>query len=229
MKILAVDTSSSVCAVAILENNEVIKENILDNGKTHSENFMPLVEKTLNDCNLGLDDIDLIACGIGPGSFTGIRIGIASIKAIAEIKELPIVAVTSLEALAYNVESVDNTNIISMIDARNNQVYCGCFNDKYELVNEYVADDIEVLMDLISNFDNIIFVGDGIEVHKEKIMNKLDKKNISFSIFNKQSAVSVGKCAYNKFLNKKDIESADTLVPLYLRKSQAERMKNANK
>lgn len=69
MKILAVDTSSSVCAVAILENNETIKENILDNGKTHSENFMPLVEKTLKDCNLSLDDIDLIACGIGPRFF----------------------------------------------------------------------------------------------------------------------------------------------------------------
>lgn len=69
MKILAVDTSSSVCAVAVLENKEIIKENILDNGKTHSENFMPLVEKTLKDCNLSLDDIDLIACGIGPRFF----------------------------------------------------------------------------------------------------------------------------------------------------------------
>lgn len=145
------------------------------------------------------------------------------------MKNLPIVSVTSLEALAYNVDSVDNSNIISMIDAKNSQVYCGCFNDKYEQIKEYLADDIENVLNTISDLDNIIFVGDGTVVNKEIILNKLADKNISFSELNKQSAVSVGKCAYNKFLNKKDIESADTLVPLYLRKSQAERMKNANK
>lgn len=229
MKILSVDTSSSVCAVAILENDEVIKENILDNGKTHSENFMSLLDETLKETKVTLDDIDLIACCVGPGSFTGIRIGIASIKAIAEIKQIPIVSVTSLESLIYNVEKVDNEVIISLIDARNNQVYAGIFDKEYKKIQDYLAEDINEVLEKISSYNDFVFVGDGVVAHKDLILEKLDGKNIRFleENLNKQNATSLGKCAYRKFLEKENIESADTLRPVYLRKSQAERMKNA--
>jgi len=233
MKILAVDTSSSVCSVAILEDDKVIKENILDNGKTHSENFMPLLDKTLKDVNLTLDDIDLIACCIGPGSFTGIRIGIASIKAIAEVKNLPIVSVTSLESLAYNEDSLGA--IISMIDARNNQVYAGIFNNKHEKNADYIADSIDNTIEVIRKYiennaiRDITFVGDGSTSNKEILEKAFSGVNIVFSDNNKQKGTSLGICAYNKFTKKEDIKNADTLNPLYLRKSQAERMKNAGK
>lgn len=229
MKILSVDTSSSVCAVAILENDEVIKENILDNEKTHSENFMSLLDETLKETKVTLDDIDLIACCVGPGSFTGIRIGIASIKAIAEIKQIPIVSVTSLESLIYNVEKVDNEVIISLIDARNNQVYAGIFDKEYKKIQDYLAEDINEVLEKISSYNDFVFVGDGVVAHKDLILEKLDGKNIRFleENLNKQNATSLGKCAYRKFLEKENIESADTLRPVYLRKSQAERMKNA--
>ena len=165
MKILSVDTSSKICAVSILEDENIIKENSLNNGLTHSENFMPLMEKTLKEANLTLDDIDLITCVVGPGSFTGIRIGIASIKAIAQIKYIPVVSVTSLESLSYNVD--ENCEIIcSLIDARNNQVYAGIFDMHKNLVEDYIADDINNVIKTLKKYNNIIFVGNGQVLHK---------------------------------------------------------------
>ncbi len=224
MKILAVDTSSKICAVSILKNEKIIKENFLDNGRTHSENFMPLLEQTLNEVNLRIDDIDLISCVVGPGSFTGIRIGVASIKAIAQIKDIPVVSVTSLESLAYNVNEDCNV-ICSMIDARNNQVYCGIFDKNKNLIEEYIADDISNVIDKLEKYTNIIFVGDGQVVNREIIKQRLEKNNIKFFENNNQSGKSCGICGYRKFLKNEDVKNYNTLNPIYLRKSQAERMK----
>ncbi len=129
MKILAIDTSSKICSVAILENEETIEEINLDNGRTHSENLMPMIAEILAKNNLKLENIDLISCSIGPGSFTGIRIGVASVKAMAEVNQIPVVGVTSLETLARIDES--NKTKVALIDARNNQVYGGIFDENY--------------------------------------------------------------------------------------------------
>ncbi len=129
MKILAIDTSSKICSVAILENEEIIDEINLDNGRTHSENLMPMIAEILTKNNLKLENIDLISCSIGPGSFTGIRIGVASVKAMAEVNQIPVVGVTSLETLA-RIDESENTKV-ALIDARNNQVYGGIFDENY--------------------------------------------------------------------------------------------------
>ena len=123
MKILAVDTTSEICGVTILEDENLIIENSLNNGLTHSENLMPLIREALERAELKLQDIDLIAVSTGPGSFTGIRIGVASVKAMAEVYSIPVADVTSLESLAKNVEEEYNTKV-ALIDARNNQCYC---------------------------------------------------------------------------------------------------------
>lgn len=234
MKILSVDTSSSVCTVALLEDDRLINENILDNGKTHSENFMPLLDKTLKDSNVSLDDIELIACCVGPGSFTGIRIGIASIKAIAEVKSLPVISVTSLESLAYN-ENMPSGIIVPMIDARNEQVYAGVFDYTHNKCLDYMACSVDEAIEKVlayakeNGISDVRFVGSYIDQNRDMIIDNFKGFNVSFSSNNKQSSVSLGICAYNKFLKKDSIESADTLNPVYLRKSQAERMKNAGK
>ena len=85
MKILAIDTSSDICGVALLEDAILIDDNSLKNGKTHSENLMPLIDEILKRNKISLGDINLIACVVGPGSFTGIRIGVSTVKAIAEV------------------------------------------------------------------------------------------------------------------------------------------------
>lgn len=220
MKILAVDTSSKICSVAILENDKLIDEINLDNGKTHSENFMPIVKEILEKNNLKLPDIELIGCCVGPGSFTGIRIGVASIKAMAEIHNILIAEVTSLEILARIDESAKSK--VALIDARNNQVYCGIFNKEYEKIEEYIADDISVVIEKMKKYNNLVFVGDGALLHKGFILQNIS--DAQFSEINSQYAKYCGMIAYKKYLEK-NTKSADEIMPLYLRKSQAERMK----
>lgn len=224
MKILACDTSSSVCAVGVFENDKLISKNELDNGKTHSENFMPLVEKSLREANLNLSDIDYLSVVVGPGSFTGIRIGVASCKAMAEVAKIKMISLYSLEVLAAN-EYGKGRNICALIDARNNQAYCGIFDEKLNKKEEFMADDINVCLDRIKEHDDIIFVGDGSIIHKELIKNVLESKNIKFSDNNKQKAESLGIVS-NKKAEKGDYVMADDIIPVYLRKSQAERMKD---
>ena len=219
MKILAIDTSSAICSTALLEDDRKLDEKNLDNGMTHSENLMPLIDKLLKENDVDLKDIDLFACSIGPGSFTGIRIGISTIKPFAEVLNKPIASVTSLETLAANVEKGDV--IVTLIDARNNQVYAGIFDNNYNKLEEYMADDINNVIKIIKKYKNIVFVGNGSVLHEELLRkNFLDA---SFMSNNKQSAINVGKIAYKKYIGN-DVYNADTIFPLYLRKSQAERM-----
>ena len=128
MKILSIDTTSSVCSVSLLENDQVMDENILDNGKTHSENMMPLLDELLKRNNVDISEIEFISVCVGPGSFTGIRIGISTIKAFAEVLNIKIASVTSLETLSRNETAEDGQVIVPLIDARNNQVYFAVFN-----------------------------------------------------------------------------------------------------
>ena len=226
MKILAVDTSSKICAVAILEDNKVIDEIKLDNGKTHSENLMPIIKEILDRNSLNLSSFNLIAVSVGPGSFTGIRIGIATIKPMAEVYNLPVASVTSLETLARNIENKEKDfTIISLIDAKNNQVYAGFFDTEYNLKEEEIAEDIDEVLKRAGKYSKIIFVGDGAIIHKEKIEENLKNRNIIFAEENNQSAINTGKMGYKKFLEK-NLKNSDTILPIYLRKSQAERLKN---
>lgn len=213
MLTLAISTSSKICSVALLENDKPIKELNIDNQKTHSENLLPLIDELFKSTNRNVSELNLIACDVGPGSFTGIRIGISTTKGIAEVNQIPVVACTSLEALSYNTQG----NIIcSLIDARNNQVYCGIFNEEHNLSKEYMADDINAIIENLPK-DTISFVGDGAVLHKSLL-------NGTISQDNDIHATNIGICAYIKYKNG-NTETADTIVPMYLRKSQAERMK----
>lgn len=218
MKILAVSTSSNVCSVAILENSNLVKELNIKNTKTHSENLLPLIDEILKLTNIDISEIELVACDNGPGSFTGIRIGIATIKGIAEANNIPVISCTSLEALSFNVEGI-SPYICSIIDARNNQVYAGLFDNEHNLLHDYFADDFENVLKSLDTYSNISFVGSG------AILNKSLLRNVVLD--NDVHAKNVGLCAYKKYENG-IIGTADSVVPLYLRKSQAERMKNIN-
>lgn len=142
-------------------------------------------------------------------------------KAIAESLNVPVTPVSSLEALAYNVQNIECDAICSLIDARNNQVYSGIFNKNFELIEDYLADDINSVLKVIQKYKNVGFVGDGAVLHKE-LLNIQD-----FQYDNVIHAKNIAKCAYYKYKNNYT-KTADTLMPLYLRKSQAERMKQKN-
>lgn len=214
MIILAISTSSSNASVSLLEDDKLIKELNISDQRTHSEKLMPLIEELFKTTNLQLSQVNLIACDIGPGSFTGIRIGVASVKAMAEAKEIPVVGVSSLEALAYNVRGFDY--ICSIIDARNNQVYSAIFNKNYELISDYFANNINNLTSIFKQYKNMAYVGDGL-----KLLNN------SFEFDNNIYSRNVGLAGYKKF-SQGLYTDADNLSVMYLRPSQAERMRNNN-
>ncbi len=218
MKILGISTSSSTASVCLSEDLNVIKELHINNTKTHSETLVPLIDSLLKETNIALSEINLLACDIGPGSFTGIRIGISTIKAISEILKVPVVDVSSLEALAYGANNAKT--ICSIIDARNNQVYMGLFDSNYNQLENYYADDINTLLPILNKYENISFIGDGALLHKDLL-------NGTFVLTPEIYAKNINICAYNKFKNG-TFKNADTLLPMYLRKSQAERMKDLN-
>ena len=247
MKILAIDTSSQVCSVTIIEDNNILINLNNDDEKTHSVKLMPMVDEAFKTTDLTLDNIDLLSCCTGPGSFTGVRIGIATIKAFADAKNIPVVGVSSLESLAYNVKNnCDKTTLVcSLIDAKNNNAYCGLYNfsDDDCILLEMIGENIDTILNSIKNympnFSKLIFVVNGAEIYKDKIFlafnllsnniatsGKYENSNIDVifasSTSNVQKGISVANAGYNKFL-KGEYGNSSSLLPIYLKKSQAER------
>lgn len=210
MKILCIDTSSKLCSVAILEDTKLINKLELDNGLTHSETLMPLIKNILDKSNLSLKDINLLVCDIGPGSFTGIRIGVATVKAFSDSLNIPCVGINSLECLAYNVKT-DNL-ICSTIDCKNNNCYFALYNLKsetYDIVVQPTSDTIDNVLNLLNTkYSNksIVFVGDGIK--KNSISNYL---NIEY----------LGIAGFKKFVSNNNL--GEDILPMYLKKPQAEK------
>lgn len=222
MKILSIDTASNLCTVAILENTECIKEITVNDARNHSEKIMPVIEQVLNETSLTLKDIDLIVCDKGPGSFTGIRIGVGTVLAFQDSLNIPCIGINALEALAYNIHQ--DGFICSLIDARNNNVYYGLFkhhDNEYSQIGTLAFKTIdEAISTLISQIEPnipIYFVGDGTIANKTLI-----EENISNCVFtenNDLSSYSLGIAGYKSYIQK----GSTSVMPLYLRKSQAER------
>ena len=239
MKILSIDTSSANCSVSICEASEkefntIICKNNSDE-KTHSQKLMPLIAEMFKESNLSLDDINLISCCVGPGSFTGIRIGVATSKAFADSKNIPVTGVTSLESLCYNVKNTGY--IIPIINAKNNNAYSNLFyfdGNSYSLKLENTADNVGAILENFFNFIkttntvNITFVGDGSIVYRDLISTIFHNYKIVFSEDNIQNSISLAKCGYNNYMQG-NYGDSDYISPIYLRKSQAERNINDKK
>ena len=226
MKILAIDSSSNVATVAVLEEDMVIAEYSVNHKKTHSQTLLPMIDEILKMSELTMEDIEAIAVSAGPGSFTGLRIGSATAKGLAYVKNLPIIEIPTIDGLAYNCADY-NKYICPMMDARRNQVYTGIYHyDNDELICDVAQCqmDITELIDKINEMgEPVIFLGDGVKVHKETLVSGL---KVEF-IFAKphmllQSAAAVGVLAYKYYYEGKFV-SAESHQPDYLRKSQAER------
>ena len=226
MKILALDTSGMNCSACIINEEKVIADFNINTGTTHSQTLMPMIDSMLRYSDVSLDDIDVFACSIGPGSFTGLRIGIATIKAFALSNKKAVVGVPSLVGLAYNISNFDGI-ICSILDAKNDNVYAALFkyeNDKPVMIENYITDTID---DLIENLktknEKVMFVGDGSVSFKEKLIESLNEKAYFAPLhLNNQLSTSIAKAALEK-ASLGETENCDTLMPMYLKKSQAER------
>lgn len=219
MKILAVDTSAVCASVAVTENGRILSECSINSGLTHSRTLMPMIDSALKNAEIDLSDIDLFACSAGPGSFTGVRIGVAAIKGLCDGVNKKCVPVSTLEALAYNLTGMKCT-AVSVMDARCNQVYCGIFRvsgDTVERLTEDMALKIDSLGEMLSEYENVVFVGDGAKLCHEKLGYSIAGKGNIY-----QRGSSVAFAAEKDFAEDKAIEGA-ALVPFYLRLPQAER------
>lgn len=225
MKILALDTSTHMATCAVIDENRILGEYSLNQDMTHSEKLVPMIKEVLDSLDLKVSDIDLYGVSIGPGSFTGLRIGVATIKAFAHLFDKPVVAVSTLEALAFNLSY--NEIVVPMMDARRDRVYTGIYSWKDKNLNTIMeADALEVdtlLEKLDGEYENIVVNGDGTIMHRERIEAKLgDKVRFASIGANSCRATSVGELALIKY-NRGQIDNYYTLAPDYLRKSQAER------
>lgn len=221
MKILSIDTASTICSVAISEDAQVLYEKTVEDGLTHSQNLMPMINETFEKANLTLEDIDLFACDIGPGSFTGIRIGISTIKAFQDVTQKVAIGVSSLESLAYGI--TDSAPIVTLLDARNNNIYGAVWNLEngiYTLSHDYFATSIEEASNIINTYSSPILVGDGSFAYYDYWQEKIPSCRFAEETFNNQNAILIAKTAYDKYIH----HVHTPVAPLYLRKSQAERM-----
>lgn len=237
MKILSIDTSSKICSVAVLEDTDLIIEKHILDEKTHSQKLMPLIDDILKSLKLDLSDFDLYACSVGPGSFTGVRIGVSTIKAFCDVTFKPTIGINSLESLAYNALNTKykkGINLIcSIIDAKNDNVYYDLFQIENNELTSIVSPECKNINDVISilkmyKSSSILFVGDGAEKHQYLLSSAFSKSTFVEDSLNIQSATSQGIAAFNHYKNGEYGYSND-LTPMYLRKSQAERALDGEK
>ncbi len=226
MKILGIDSSARSASVAITDGEKVLGCYYTNTGLTHSQTLMPMIESLLKNANVSLDEIDLIAVNKGPGSFTGIRIGVAAAKGMADVKKILVYGASTLGSTAYNLIDTDCVVCCAM-DARCNQVYNAFFditNGKITRLTPDNADSIDNVTENIKKYKKIkFFVGDGAEICYNNLKN-VDDVHIASQTHRYQSAVGVCFEAMNAPQDQY-IDSA-LLVPEYLRLPQAQRELN---
>ena len=223
MKILSLDSSATVATVALFEDGRLLAEFTINNGNTHSETLLPMVETVIKTYGITVKDIDAFAATTGPGSFTGVRIGAATVKGLAFGTDKPCIEVSTLEAIAENL-SVRDGLICPVMNARRSQVYTALFRAEGGKLSRLMDDSaisIEELDGILSAYEEpVSFAGDGYEITIEGINHT--KALTTPERLRHQSAASVAAVAYRRLLSG-DTVSDKELKVTYLRPSQAER------
>lgn len=245
MNILAIDTSTKTAGVAIKKDNQIF-EYYIDNEITHSEKLLPLIANSLEKQNLTLDNINLLGIINGPGSFTGLRIGVATLKAFAQVKNLNIFSFSSTAAIAYSAYKKTNCRLkyfVSLIDARNDRVFFdikkieSTVDDKLNITNLYNTNNLHIddAIKEISNYFNlnnisisdVCVAGKGADKFKNTLLNSHFLKENLFELYPTPGDIID---LYFKINNKENFTfNAFTLDANYERKSQAERMNDNEK
>ncbi len=214
--ILSIDSSAVTASAALTDGDKVIKSEFVNAGLTHSETLMPMIKRVMQ--GVDINELSAIAITAGPGSFTGVRIGVASAKGLAFKHNIPCISVSTLEAIAYNFID-ENCVVCAVMDARRMQFYNAVFrleNSQCTRLCEDRAVSIDDLREDLKQYDKVIIAGDGARLCFENI--NLENAVLADEERIYQNAVSVAKAAENK----KRIP-ASQLLPIYLRQSQAER------
>ena len=226
MKILALDSSGIVASVAVIEDDTLLAEYTVNYKKTHSQTLLPMLDEIAKMTELDLNSIDAIAVAAGPGSFTGLRIGSATAKGLGLALKKPLIAIPTVEGLAYNLYDISGL-ICPIMDARRKQVYTGIYrftDHQLKVVEDQMAVPMETVIEKLNQYgEAVTFLGDGVPVFHELIAEKM---TVPYSFapahVNKQRAAAVAVLGEIYYRQGKT-ETAMEHVPDYLRVSQAER------
>lgn len=225
MKILGVDSSGMTASAALVQDGVLAGEYTINHKKTHSQTLLPMISEMMKMVETDIHSVDAIAVAAGPGSFTGLRIGAATVKGLGLAIDKPVVPVPTLEGLAFNMWGSEDF-VCPIMDARRNQVYTGLYvlKDAPETVIAQKASDIHDLISEINDYGKpVTFLGDGVPVFKEIILKELSVPcRFAPAHLNLQRAASVALLG-EIYYNQGKAISADEFAPFYLRKSQAER------
>ena len=226
MIILAFDGTAKCASCAVLRDNVCLGEYNIDNGLTQSELLLPMAESLMKSLKLSFSDIDLYSTSVGPGSFTGVRIGAALVKGLAFGRDIPCAEVSTLEALAENARGLRGI-IVPAMDARRNQVYTAifrCDGENMVRLTEDIAIAISDLGDMLKEYDGerIYITGDGYEVARRNLTAMGINIEVTPIGMRNESAASVARVALRKYNEGKTISDKE-LAPTYLRLPQAER------
>ena len=224
MKILAVDTSAKAASAAVVEDGKIVAESYINTKITHSQTILPMVKSMLEASGQTIEQVDSFAVSVGPGSFTGLRIGISLVKGLAFSTDKNCVPVSTLEALCYNVSTVGV--ICAVMDARCSQVYTATFEfdgEKYTRITDDEAISISQLEENVKKCKKtVVFVGDGAEMCYNKLKETCDNVSLAVENVRFQRASSVAFVAEKMIAEGKTV-SAEDLQPSYLRLPQAQR------
>ncbi len=234
MMILSLDSTAKTCAAALTNGESLLGEVTLGSGYTHSETLLPSVEFLLRASRLTVADVDVFSCAVGPGSFTGVRIGAATVKGLAFGRGRVCAAVDTLEALAENVAVLGvDALAVPVMDARRDQVYAAVFDVASGSPDRLTEDDalsVDALGDLLEKLASgrrIYFVGDGYDLVRDRLSARLPGVAVTPLPLREHSAYSVGRVAHRRLASETlTLVDAETLSPTYLRPSQAEREYN---
>lgn len=226
MKILAIDSSGLVASVAVVDDDKLLGEYTINHKKTHSQTLLPMLDELANMIELDLNTIDAVAVAGGPGSFTGLRIGSATVKGLALALDKPVISVPTVDALAYNLWGHRDI-ICPLMDARRNQTYTGLYRfngNQMQILQEQCVVDINTIIAKINDIGQpAVFMGDGVPVFQSYIEENIRTDYIfAPAHMNKQRAAAVAALAEQYYIEGKAIDAA-AHKPEYLRLSQAER------
>lgn len=225
MRILSVDSTAQIGSVGILENGKISALYTIE-AQTHSTTLLPMMEAVMDSLKLSVADLDLLAVSNGPGSFTGIRIGVAAVKGLAFKDRIPCVGVSSLEAMAYNFLGLDGI-VCPVINARRSQVYTALFRVSDGVVTRLTDDEIALIPDMNAMFNgfdcSVYFTGDAAEAVFQAV--SYGQKILPPALLLRPTAYGVAAAAERIYKNAfdKSVFTEDRLSPAYLRRTQAER------
>lgn len=227
MLVLGIDSATPVSTIALADSNQLVAEIFYNTHKTHSERLMPMIDNLLQETGLQINELDGFAVAIGPGSFTGLRIGLTTIKCLAHVLQKPLIGIPTLDGLAYNLQGVSGI-ICPILNARKNEVYTALYDGKtMDLLTDYLALSPRELMEILKNIKGeraqcVTMLGDAVPLYKPYFQDCMGEK-LQFAGMgqNLPRGAQIARLGVARLENGQE-DLLMSLKPYYIRKSEAE-------